>query len=77
MRQETNQIRIICFDWNEAQGVTVNVKDRLFTLPQEIEVRKEAYHCEEVRKKLAQNLMDKLWADDYSAPDNIDQLQNA
>ena len=77
MRQETNQIRIICFDWDEAQGVTVSVKDRLITLPQEIEVRKEAYYSEEVRKKMEQNLMEKLWADGYSAPDNIDKLQFA
>ena len=78
MKRETNEIRIIDFDWNEEEQFTEGVKERLLKLPKEVEVKREAYHSESMRRQLAQNLMQQLWQDNqYASPDNVDILMNA
>ena len=57
MKHETNQLRIISFDWNDDEQITHAVRDQLFTLPEGFEIKRQLYSNEEVREKIAQNLM--------------------
>ena len=58
MKPETNQLRIISFDWDHEEHFTRAVRDQLFTLPEGFEIKHALYTNEAVREKLAQNLME-------------------
>lgn len=69
-------MRMNIFVWNHEQKTTEVVK-RAVVLPPEIEVKKEIYHNEELRKKMAENLLASLFTEDYATPEHIDTLANA
>ena len=77
MDPETKRVRMRTFEWNGELQVTTRVIERTVILPPEIEVKKEIYKSEEVRKKLAENLLTKLFSEDYATPEHIDTLANA
>ena len=58
MKHETNQLRIISFDWDHDEEITRAVRDQLFTLPEEFEIKRELYSDEAVREKMSQNVME-------------------
>ena len=60
MNQETKQLRIINFEWNAQEWLTEKVQDRTFKLPSEIEVKRESYSDKNVRRKMAQSLLQSL-----------------
>ena len=64
MDPETKRIRMITFVWNNEEQYTEEVDERVVILPSEIEVKKEIYCGEEARKKLAKNLVAKLFGED-------------
>ena len=76
MDPETKRIRMRIFEWNGEQKTT-NVRVREVVLPPEIEVKKEIYKREEVRNKLAENIMSELFSEGYSTPEHIDSLVNS
>ena len=57
MNQETKQLRIISFELDWQEWVTEKVQDRTFTLPSEIEVKREPYSSKDVRTKMAKSLI--------------------
>ena len=56
MDPETKRIRMRIFEWDGGKKTT-NVRVREVVLPPEIQVKKELYKREEVRNKLAENIM--------------------
>ena len=77
MEHETNQLRIISFDWDHEEQITRGFRDQLFTLPEGFEIKIAPYSNEEVRERMAQNLMEQIWSDHYASPENIDRLKNS
>ena len=54
MEQESNQIRIISFDWNKDFKITEGVSsERILKLPEGIEVKQTAYCSDKWRRQLA------------------------
>lgn len=72
MKHETNQLRIISFDWNHEEEVTQGVRDQLFTLPKGVEIKRELYSNEAIREKMAQNMMEQNWPNNYASPSDIE-----
>ena len=62
------------FVWN-GEHKTTEVVERAVILPPEIEVKKEIYKSEELRKKMAENLLSSLYTEDYASPEHIDTLE--
>ena len=60
MKKETNQLRIISFDWDDEQNITRAVRDQLYTLPKGFEIKRELYSNEAIREKLAKNIMKQI-----------------
>ena len=77
MDPATKRIRMIFFVWSDEEKSTEKVEERVLILPNEIEVKKEKYKSKEVRRKLAENLMAKLFSKDYASPKHIDTLANS
>ena len=76
-KHESNQIRIVSFEWNEENCQTESVQERQLKLPDEVVVECDNYLNENLREKLAQNLVEALWKEDYAAASNIDTLMNS
>ena len=77
MKHETNQLRIISFDWDHDEEITRAVRDQLFTLPEGFEIKRELYSNEEVREKMAQNMMESICPGHNASQENIDRLKNS
>ena len=75
MDPKTKRVRMSIFVWN-GEHKTTEVVERAVTLPPEIEVKKEIYKSEELRKKMAGNLLSSLYTEDYATLEHIDTLAN-
>ena len=77
MKHETNQFRMISFDWNHDEKITQAVRDQLLILPEGYAIKRELYSNEALREKMAQIVMEEIWPEQYASPENIDRLKDS